>query len=65
VGEGAQKCIGIIKHPNARFFPDITPAAKQLGELGYAKWKNTQFEEIATFEPYYLKDFLIKKPNLV
>jgi len=65
VGEGAQKCIGIIKHPNARFFPDITPAAKQLGELGYAKWKNTQFEEIATFEPYYLKDFLIKKPDLV
>lgn len=65
IGEGAQKCIGIINHRNTHFFPDITPDAKRLGELGYSKWKHSLFEDVATFEPLYLKDFLIKKPNLV
>ncbi len=64
-GEGAQKCIGIINHPNAVFFPHLTPDAKRLGEMGYLKWNRSQFEDVATFEPLYLKDFMIKKPNLV
>ncbi len=65
LGEGAQKCIGIIDHPNALFFSQFTPDAKRLGEMGYSKWKHSLFEDVATFEPFYLKDFLIKKPNLV
>jgi len=65
LGEGAQKCIGIFNHPNALFFPHLTPDAKRLGEMGYAKWQHSLFEDVATFEPLYLKDFLIKKPNLV
>jgi len=65
LGEGAQKCIGVIDHPNALFFPHFTPDAKRLGEMGYSKWKHSQFEEVVTFEPLYLKDFLITKPNLV
>ena len=65
LGEGAVKCREIIFHNNARFFPDLTPQAAHLGELGYTKWRESAFEDIATFEPLYLKDFLIKKPNLV
>ncbi|HNV27790.1 MAG TPA: tRNA (adenosine(37)-N6)-threonylcarbamoyltransferase complex dimerization subunit type 1 TsaB [Cyclobacteriaceae bacterium] len=65
LGEGAVKCREIILHNNARFFPDLTPQAAHLGELGYTKWRESAFEDIATFEPLYLKDFLIKKPNLV
>jgi tRNA threonylcarbamoyladenosine biosynthesis protein TsaB len=65
LGEGAQKCIGIFNHPNALFFPHLTPDAKRLGEVGYSKWQHSLFEDVATFEPFYLKDFLIKKPNLV
>jgi len=65
LGEGAQKCIGIINHRNTRFFSYVTPDAKRLGELGYSKWKLSLFEDVAAFEPLYLKDFLIKKPNLV
>jgi hypothetical protein len=38
--------------------------ATRLGELGYAKWNQSAFEDVVSFEPFYLKDFLIRKPNL-
>ena len=64
-GDGALKCQEIIKHPNAHFVPGLIPSAAQLGELGFQKWKSKEFEDVASFEPFYLKDFMIKKPNLV
>jgi tRNA threonylcarbamoyladenosine biosynthesis protein TsaB len=65
LGEGAVKCYEIIHHSNARFIPELVPEATHLGVLGHLKWKRSLFEDIALFEPFYLKDFLIKKPNLV
>jgi tRNA threonylcarbamoyladenosine biosynthesis protein TsaB len=65
LGEGAEKCKEIIHHPNARFIPELNPQAVQLGELGYTKWNQSAFEDVVSFEPYYLKDFLIRKPKLV
>jgi tRNA threonylcarbamoyladenosine biosynthesis protein TsaB len=65
IGEGAAKCKEIITHDNARFVTDINPKATRLGELGYAKWNQSAFEDVVSFEPFYLKDFLIRKPNLV
>ncbi|MBL7872331.1 MAG: tRNA (adenosine(37)-N6)-threonylcarbamoyltransferase complex dimerization subunit type 1 TsaB [Cyclobacteriaceae bacterium] len=64
LGEGALKCKGIISHANARFIPEINPHAIRLGELGYAKWNQSAFEDVVSFEPFYLKDFLLRKPNL-
>lgn len=65
VGEGAVKCSEIIQHYNARFIQELVPEAIHLGVLGHLKWEQSLFEDIALFEPFYLKDFLIKKPNLV
>jgi len=65
LGEGASKCNDIISHCNARFLQAISPSAIQLGVLGSVKYKQSIFEDVALFEPLYLKDFLIKKPNLV
>ena len=65
LGEGAEKCKEIIHHGSARFVPQLTPQAASLGELGYLKWKQSEFEDVVTFEPFYLKDFLIRKPNFV
>ncbi len=65
LGEGAQKCKDIISHANARFITEINPQAVRLGELGYTKWNQSAFEDVVSFEPFYLKDFLIRKPNLV
>lgn len=62
-GEGAGKCQAVIKHPNARFLDGLVPQAKDLGVLGFSKWEHSYFEDVITFEPFYLKDFLIRKPT--
>lgn len=63
-GEGAEKCKNIIHHPNAQFLEGIVPDARTLGELGFVKWNQKAVEDIVAFEPFYLKDFVFKKPNL-
>ncbi len=63
-GEGADKCRDIIKHSNAHFYSGVIPLASSLGEIGFKKWKAGEYENLVLFEPFYLKDFLIKKPNL-
>ena len=63
-GEGADKCKAVIKHTNAHFFSGVIPLASSLGVIGYKKWKEGAYEDLVSFEPFYLKDFLIKKPNL-
>ena len=64
-GDGSDKCKNIFTHPNAHFIAGILPLASRLGEMGYLKWKASQFEDISAYEPFYLKDFMIKKPNLI
>lgn len=64
-GEGADKCKEIITHSNAKFISGVKPSAKTLGELGYAKFRKSEFEDLEHFEPFYLKDFVVKKPNSV
>jgi tRNA threonylcarbamoyladenosine biosynthesis protein TsaB len=63
-GDGSDKCKSIINHPNAIFVQGIVPKAESLGEMGFAKWQNSDFVDVTQFEPYYLKDFMFKKPNL-
>ncbi|HCZ36906.1 MAG TPA: tRNA (adenosine(37)-N6)-threonylcarbamoyltransferase complex dimerization subunit type 1 TsaB [Cytophagales bacterium] len=63
IGEGATKCREIISHTNANFLDDVIPNASHLGKMGYRKWTQQYFEDTATFEPFYLKDFLIRKPT--
>ena len=62
-GNGAIKCQEVITSANAIFLSDVYPSAEQIGELAYEKFNAEQFENLADFEPYYLKDFLIKKPK--
>lgn len=62
-GNGADKCKEEINHQNAIFVDGIVPSADQIGELAYIKYEANQFENLADFEPFYLKDFLIKKPK--
>lgn len=60
-GNGATKCKGVINHPNAIFLDDQQPLASSLGELAFKKFKTNQFEDLVHFEPFYLKEFLVKK----
>jgi tRNA threonylcarbamoyladenosine biosynthesis protein TsaB len=63
-GDGADKCKSIIKHNNALFIDKIYPQAKDMSEISYVKFLNKEFENVAYFEPYYLKEFIAKKPNV-
>lgn len=64
-GEGSDKCRKSIHHANAKFVSEIKPSASSLGVIGFQKFKNNEFENADLFEPFYLKDFVIKKPNLI
>ena len=64
IGSGAEKCKGIINHPNAIFTTIVhTPSAKEMAPLAEKKFKISDFENVAYFEPYYLKDFVTTKPK--
>ena len=62
-GDGALKCKEMINHKNAMFIEGIYPSAKDLGILANAKFENKDFEDLAYFEPYYLKDFVAGKKS--
>ena len=62
-GDGASKCQLIINNENAFFLDNIFPSAKDIGQLAFKKFRNKDFENIAYYEPYYLKDFVPGKKN--
>lgn len=57
VGDGAVKAKEIMQLPNAEFNAEIYPSAQYLIKKTLEKIKNEDFEDIAYFEPFYLKDF--------
>lgn len=62
-GNGSGKCKDTIVHPNARFIDNIFPSAEWMGQLAFARFREKKFEDVAGFEPAYLKDFIAKKPK--
>lgn len=62
-GNGSDKCKSVITHPNAVFVDNIFPSAEFMGPLAYTAFKKNSFQDIAEFEPAYLKDFIAKKPK--
>ncbi|WP_139957627.1 tRNA (adenosine(37)-N6)-threonylcarbamoyltransferase complex dimerization subunit type 1 TsaB [Flavicella sediminum] len=63
VGDGAEKCKAIITHENAVFIDDKFPSAKEMAALSEMKFKADDKEDVAYFEPFYLKDFVGTKPK--
>jgi len=61
-GDGAEKCSAVIRHQHADFVRGIRPSAVDLGPLAAAKLELDQVEDLVTFEPFYLKEFRIRKP---
>lgn len=63
IGNGVEKTKALINHPNAIFIEDKLPSANEMSVLSYKKFKTNAFEDVAYFEPYYLKDFVALKPK--
>lgn len=62
-GNGASKCKGTINHKNAHFIDNIEPLAKWMFPLAEKKLLRGETEDVAYFVPFYLKDFVAKKPS--
>jgi tRNA threonylcarbamoyladenosine biosynthesis protein TsaB len=58
IGDGVEKFKNICKHPNAIFIDDKLPTATEMAQLADDKFKISDIEDVAYFEPYYLKDFV-------
>jgi len=63
IGDGVEKTKTLIKHSNAIFIDDKLPSANEMAMLSYNKYKISDTEDVAYFEPYYLKDFVALKPK--
>jgi tRNA threonylcarbamoyladenosine biosynthesis protein TsaB len=62
-GEGAAKCKSMIQHPNAIFLEGIEASASFMVPLAESAWEQKKFEDVAYFEPFYLKDFIATIPK--
>ena len=57
VGDGAVKAKEILTLPTADFNENVYPSAKYLVKKSVEKFNHHDFEDVAYFEPFYLKDF--------
>lgn len=60
-GNGAEKCHEVLTHHNAHIIEGIVPLAKDMYPLAEKRMANEQFEDVAYFVPFYLKDFVAKE----
>ena len=66
-GNGSDKCKQMLKPDNALFISQLDASAKYMCELVWESYINNQFENVAYFEPFYLKDFVatVSKKNIL
>ena len=62
-GNGADKCVDVINHPNAIFIPGYTLTASSMFVPAFNALKKKEFVDTAYFEPLYLKDFIATTPR--
>ncbi|MEO3406926.1 tRNA (adenosine(37)-N6)-threonylcarbamoyltransferase complex dimerization subunit type 1 TsaB [Mucilaginibacter sp. CAU 1740] len=64
-GDGAEKCKSVLaSNPNSLFLDDFDNSAIHLTSKAAQKFQSGQFEDVAYFEPFYLKDFIAGKKAL-
>lgn len=63
IGDGAEKCKGVLEHDHALFSDANYNSAANMSLLAYEAFTKGQFEDVAYFEPFYLKDFVFTTPK--
>lgn len=61
MGNGADKCKDVLTHPNAHLIEGVKPLAKHMVPLAEMAMARGEFEDVAYFEPFYLKEFVTTK----
>ena len=65
IGNGVAKCKPLLsKYENAFFDENFLPSSKYIIPLALKAYSQKQFEDVAYFEPYYLKDFVTTSPKI-
>ena len=62
-GDGSGKCRELLEGPNRVFLNDIKPSARTVGTIAQHRHSLGQTEDLAYFEPYYLKEFRTTTPK--
>lgn len=62
-GDGAEKCKSALQSNSGIFIDNIQASALGMIALSEEKFKQQQFEDVAYFEPFYLKDFVATTPK--
>ena len=62
-GNGAGKCRDVITGDNVHYIDGICPLAADMLALSEMAFRNSRFENVAYFEPFYLKEFVATKPK--
>jgi len=63
LGDGAAKCAEVLTDPNAKFDAANFNSASYMSRLANEAFSNRKFEDVAYFEPFYLKDFVVTQPK--
>jgi tRNA threonylcarbamoyladenosine biosynthesis protein TsaB len=63
-GDGAPKCKDVLQHPNTRFLDEVYSSSRFMAPLSESKFTDGKFEDLAYFEPFYLKDFIAGIPKV-
>ena len=61
-GNGMPKCREILSANSNAFFAEVPVSAKNMLPAALRKWQNSDFENVAYFEPFYLKEYVAAKP---
>ncbi|MCH2033897.1 MAG: tRNA (adenosine(37)-N6)-threonylcarbamoyltransferase complex dimerization subunit type 1 TsaB [Tenacibaculum sp.] len=59
LGDGSAKCKEVLNRANITYLDDKFPSSKEMAFLSYEKYKKNDIEDVAYFEPFYLKDFIV------
>ena len=62
-GNGAEKCMEVINHPNARLIKGVEPLAKWMFPIAERRIAQEKYEDVAYCVPFYLKDFVAQQPK--
>ena len=61
IGNGVKKTMDLITNQNAVFIEEKLPSANQMSILSFEAYKKSNIQDVAYFEPFYLKDFVAVK----
>ncbi|OGS80742.1 MAG: tRNA (adenosine(37)-N6)-threonylcarbamoyltransferase complex dimerization subunit type 1 TsaB [Flavobacteria bacterium RIFCSPLOWO2_12_FULL_31_7] len=60
IGDGAMKFKDVLTDAKFQYYPELEfPSANEMASVSFQKFQNNQFEDVAYFEPFYLKDFVM------